>query len=160
MGESGPEPSGVHSAIAIGEILGERRTGLVDTREATGAIEKVRRAGSDMKDTKIQREERKARRRPMHTREMWCVVNTEPLQDIETKGREKGEEKDGQRKQKDAHDQKGEEDGWAKTVTQDAIELNQRVVRNKDGTGKVRLAYHYLEKGRDVMCESAVNGLA
>ena len=77
------EEIGRLAAISIGEILGERRTGLVDTsREATGAIEKVRRAGSDMKDTKIQREERKARRRPMHTREIGCVVNTEPLQDI------------------------------------------------------------------------------
>ena len=64
------------ASIAIKEILGEGRTGLADTREATKAIAKIKQAASDMRDTKIQKEERRARRKPIHTREIWCAVNT------------------------------------------------------------------------------------
>ena len=147
------------ASIAIKEILGEGRTGLADTREATKAIAKIKQAASDMRDTKIQKEERRARRKPIHTREIWCAVNTGPLQEIEKRGREENEKEDGNRKEKqNASYQRGEEDGWTKTVTEDAIELNRRVVRKGDGTGKVRLAYKYSEKGRDLFEAGHITG--
>ena len=51
------------ASVAIKNILGEGRTGQADTTEATQAIKKVKQAASDMRDTVIQKEERKARKK-------------------------------------------------------------------------------------------------
>ena len=42
------------------------------------------------------------------------------------------------------------EASWTQTVRDDAIELSSRIRRRKDGTGRVRIAYKYSEKGRDL----------
>ena len=65
---------------------------------------------------------------------------------------------DRKRKEERASNQLEEEDGWTKTVIEDAIELNRRVVKNGDGTGKVRLAYRYSEKGRDLFEAGHITG--
>ena len=66
------------ASVAIREILGEGRTGLSDTKKATKAIKKVKQAASDMRHTRTQSEERRARKKPVNTREIWCEVNTGP----------------------------------------------------------------------------------
>jgi hypothetical protein len=52
----------------------------------------------------------------------------------------------------------GEGHGWSQTVLDDAVELCHRVVRNTDGTGRIRLAYHYSQKGRDLFEAGHITG--
>ena len=140
---------------SLRRILKEVRSGLVPLGIAKKANEKLERAGKEMRDPSKQREERKERKRPMHTRELWCEINTEALDRIArgaseaAKGKESGE---GEEEERNARE------SWSTTVQEDAIELSQRVVREANGVGRIRLAYHYSEKGRDLFEAGHITG--
>ena len=50
------------------------------------------------------------------------------------------------------------EASWTQTVRDDAVELSKRVRRRKDGTGRVRIAYKYSDKGRDLYEAGHITG--
>ena len=131
---------------ALKLIEQEARRGTVRAGEAMAAREKVRVATSGMQKTAKQREERKQRKTKMHTREIWCTMNLGPLDEIAERQTE------GSKGATDEGEGRGEatEASWTQTVREDAIELSKRIRRRKDGTGRVRIAYKYSEKGRDL----------
>ena len=139
---------------ALKLIEQEVRRGAVRISEATAAKEKVRVATSGMQKTAKQGEERKRRRNKIHTRELWCTMNLDPLDKIAK------EQEGGSRGATDGEEGGGEapEARWTQTVRDDAIELSKRIRRRKDGTGRVRIAYKYSEKGRDLYEAGHITG--
>ena len=131
---------------ALALIEQEARRGAVRVGEATTAAEKVRVATSGMQKATKQREERKQRKTKLHTRELWCTMNLGPLDEI-AKG-----QAEGSRGGTEGGEGRGEMlgAGWTQTIRDDAIELSKRIRRRKDGTGRVRIAYKYSDKGRDL----------
>ena len=133
---------------SLKHTLREARMGLVSWSVAKKANEKLERAGKDMRDPAIQKRERQERKRQIHTREVWCKVNMEAIDHI-AKG---GDEDTGEKMDGDGEKKRGRtKESWSKTVQDDAVELSQRAIRGKDGVGRIRLAYHYSEKGRDLL---------